>query len=116
LGRGPEAPRRRREPARPRDETVLERKDLVAACLGPPQLHETADDVGMLTGEVARLGRVVVEAEERPVVAVEVVAPGDALALDRELGADVVGRRLPAGVVDAAAAQHLEVLRPARRL
>src|SRR5262249_47510382 len=70
------------------------------------------DDVGMLTRQVARLGWVVVEPEERPVVAVEVVAPGDALALDRELRADVVGRRLPAVVVDRTAAEHLEVLRP----
>src|SRR5262249_1944047 len=38
------------------------------------------------------------------------------LALDRQLLADVIGRRLPALVIDGAAAQHLEILcRPRSR-
>ena len=55
------------------------------------------------------------EVEQQPVVLLEDAAALDVLALDRELPADVVGRRLPPVVVDRAAAEHLEVLRRAGR-
>src|SRR5262249_35360818 len=125
LGDGPAAwpehaaePRRRGrrlEGARPADEGVVEREDLVAAGLGPPQLDELPNALRVLRPDVDRLGEVVAEVEQRPMVGVEVEAALEALALDRQLPADVVGRSLPALVVDRAASEHLEVLGRARR-
>jgi hypothetical protein len=68
----------------------------------------------MLGRDVVHLGEVVVEAEQRPGVPLEVVTARDQLAFDGELRADVVGHRLPTVDVDRARAQHLEVLPIAR--
>ena len=54
---------------------------------------------------------VVLEVEQLPLIGLEVEAPLEQLPLDGELPSDVVGRRLPARVVDGAAADHSKVLR-----
>jgi hypothetical protein len=102
--------RARRGGSRPR-----RRSTLVAPRLGPPQVDQRAQPLGLGGGEVARLGEVGAQIEQRPAVGGEVVAARDQRALDRDLVADVIGRHLPARVVERAAADHLEVLRVARR-
>ena len=100
---------------RPRNESIT-RQHVVASGLGPPQLDQRAQALGMLGADVVRLGEVVRRGRTAPSgPASKSWLPGTQLALDAELRADVVGRRLPAVVVDRAAAEHLEVLRAARR-
>ena len=101
--------------AGPADEGVVEREHVVALGLGPPRVDQLLQALGFLGREVARLGEVVGQVEEQPVVLVEHAAALDVVPLDRELPADVIGRRLPSLVVDRAAPEHLEVLRRAGR-
>ena len=96
--------------AGPTEEGVVEREHVVALGLGPPRVDQLLQALRLLGREVARLGEVVGEVEEQPVVLVELAAAHDVVPLDCELPADVVGRRLPAVVVDRAAPEHLEVL------
>ena len=113
---GPEARRRRRRHHRDctPDEAVVERQHLVAPRLGPPELDQGLHEFGMVGGEVVRLGEVVLEVEQCPVVLVEVVAPRHQVTLDTQLASDVVGGRLPSVVIERTASDHLEVLRRAR--
>jgi len=72
-----------------------------------------ADDLGMLTGHIVRLGEVVGQPEQLPAVLAEVPAPDRQILLVEHAGRDVVGCRLPAIVDDRAGTEHLEVLRRA---
>ena len=114
---GPEGPRRARRPGR-RDEAA----EAVDQAVGNGQhvvafapRHPTAR-VSCCTRSGSSSARSVAsekstgEVEQLPAVVVEVAAADGQLLLVEDAGADVVGRRLPALVVDGARAQHLEVL------
>ena len=55
-------------------ERVLDGQHVVASRLGPPELLKVPQHVGVLGGDVDRLGEVVGEPEQVPAVAVEVAA------------------------------------------
>ena len=109
--RGACRPDRGDEPAEAVDQAVGDRQDVVALCLGVPQGAQALQSFRLVAGPVIGLGEVRVEIEELPAVLVEVAAADGELLLVEDAGADVVGRRLPALVVDGARAHHLEVLR-----
>ncbi len=72
---------------------------------------QLAHPLGLVVGLVDGLGEVGGQVEELPAVLGEVAAAGRQLLLIEHAGADVVGRGLPALVVDGPRAHHLEVLR-----
>ena len=107
----PGGPGRRDEAGEAVDEPVGDGQDVVRGRLGPPELDEPLQAVRLSVGAVGRLGEVGRQVEQLPAVLVEGAAPDGQLLLVEDAGADVVGRRLPAVVVDRPRPEHLEVLR-----
>ena len=75
---------------------------MVAFGLGVPQLAQPPHPLGLVVGPVVRLGEVVRQVEQLPAVLVEVAAAGRQFLFVEHTRADVIGRGLPALVVDGA--------------
>ena len=90
------------------EHAVVQREHIVATGFVPPQRDELGDLLGVLGGEVVRLGDVLGHVVELPDVFVEGRVGAEAVVVDRSHG--VVRDRLPAVVVDGTRAEHLEVL------
>ncbi len=90
-------------PGPDRESPVVQRQHVVAGRLDPELLDETPQHLRVLGGEVPALGRVLVDPVQLPAVLV----PRGAALVERD--------SLPALVVDAAVAEHLEVLAVPRR-
>ena len=86
---------------------VVERQHVVLHRLDEPQPLELGQPLGLLGGEVARLAEV---AGGAVVELPDVVVEGPHVRVDDQPRRLVLGDRAPALVVDAAVAEHLEVL------
>ena len=93
---------------------VIDWQHVVTRRLDEPQALQLAKLLRHLFGEVARLAPVLGRVVELP----DVVIEGQGLLADQQPGRLVLRHRGPSFVVDAAVAEHLEVLRlaPLRRL
>ncbi len=87
--------------------SVVERQHVVARRLDQPQALQLVELLRHLLGQVVRLAPVLVGVVELP----DVVVEGGHLLADEQPGRLVPRHRGPALVVDAAVAEHLEVLR-----
>ena len=86
---------------------VVDRQHLVARRLDQPQPLQIVELFRHLLGEILRLAPVLGRVVELP----DIVVEGRGFRRSRSPGRPVLGHRGPALVVDAAVAEHLEVLR-----
>ena len=89
------------------DHPVVERQHLVARRLDQPEALQLVELLRHLLGQILRLAPVLGRVVEFP----DVVVERDSLLADQHPGRAVLRHRGPALVVDAAVAEHLEVLR-----